>query len=118
GVLGDEAAGDGGGEDSVAHALEELADGAESGFAGVELGERLLDRCDNALLLTKRRQADLHRPHVSVSNGRIARSRLLGAEHLHETRVTDRVVKKLREYGSGRTKNREARGCNRPVQVR
>ena len=55
GVLRDEAAGDGGGEDGVPHALEELADGAEPCLAGVELGERLLDRRDDALLLSRRR---------------------------------------------------------------
>ena len=72
GVLRDEAAGDGGGEDGFSHALEELADGSESGLAGVELGERLLDRRDDPLLLGQRGDRDTRRRADRSSEMRVA----------------------------------------------
>jgi hypothetical protein len=45
----------------VVHALEELADGPESGLSSVEPRERLLDRRDDALLLGQRWDRELDR---------------------------------------------------------
>ena len=58
GVLGDEAAGDGGGEDGFAEAFEALAGRSERGLAGVKFGECLLDRPSDPLLLGAWRHGD------------------------------------------------------------
>ena len=98
GVLGDEAAGDGGGEDGVTHALEALADGAESGFAGVELGERFLDRGHDPLLLGQRWNCQAYRLEVRSPKPRERSGAIVLCELSESELVFDEVATQSRRH--------------------